>query len=474
MNMPIRMKRDSLGSDRGSAMVVVLLVMVTLSGLGSIVFTTATSNLQNAGSDRRAGSAIGLAEAGIAEALAFMRANGTASLTCSGAPSYTNCTDDWGFHFPTPNGGGHTVNVAGNGKYSVWIQRVQAFRPSTNSEGIFHVFSTGTQNPGPGRRSVSTRVRVRPHKYPLAVFGHDYIRGAGQTAIASESLISKGCIGKRNNITFDTSTQDLAHPDLVPGAHSATWITTGNVLSASDCSKGDNQNIHRPAIGVCNTQLNPNLKFDRDSQGGSLSTASPCHKQNNAGRGLTDSSFNETILREWGYEDQRGLPAAEYAALRQRAQAQGNFYDCTVSPSVPVGACSAGNLPANNMKQFAHGNTVVYIKLDPTKSVIVDPGTFIGYDDYRCGSKSVFVVVEGGNLTVNQTANFVGAIFVPDGQAYFTGASSIVGTVFAKSLFLSGSGTHFRLEDCFFDNMPGPLMSVRPSDFKEIDRGQGG
>lgn len=464
-------------------MIVSLLVLVVLSGLGAIIFTTATSNLENSGRDRIAGGAMGTAEAGIAEALAYMRVHGTGLLTCDApSTSSTLCSNDWGYNYPTAGAGGHRINLPGGRIYKVWIQRIRAFTPGASPpEGKYKIHSVGTQGVGPGARTITTEVTVKPHNYPLAVFGKDFVRNGGNTQMERISLFARGCVGKRDRLLFDESQNDLAYPSLVPGAHSTLWISNSQVGSAADadCSATERQNIHRSTTsnpagpGPCSWSNDNkyNYKFDQDAQGGSL-TGTACDPINNLNRGLPTppgSFFDENALRSYGYSEPRGLPADQYAALAQQAQTQGNFYDCVSVPR-SSGCNSSGDLTGfSAISGSTLPNAVVYVKLAPAKTFTISPSLITGYGESTCGQRSVVLVVEGGDLHVNNTVDMVGATFVPDGRAFVNGAANIIGTLFAKSVFLNGTGAKFALKSCFFQNMPG-LQIVSPSNFAEVDR----
>ncbi|MGH2773146.1 MAG: hypothetical protein ACRDIU_08435 [Actinomycetota bacterium] len=462
--------------QRGSAMVIVLLVMAVLTGFAAVIFNVGTANLANSGRDRLGGGALGAAEAGVAHALAYMRTYGLSQLTCDGPNTGSLlCGKPWGYNYPSAGAGGQTTALPAGRSYRVWVQRVQPFAPPASAnEGKYRVFSSGFGGAAGGRRVISVEVTARPFSYPQGIFGRDYVRDAGNSTIRKESLFSLGCIGKRERLNFDTSSVDLAHPELVPGAHSAKWISTSNVTSLADpdCAPTEIKNIHRspPAgAGPCN----PAFPYDQDLQGGPL-TGTLCAPSALPGsRGLPTppgSFFDEAALRSYGYGDPRGLPANQYGFLRAVAADQGNFYDCTASPPSP--GCNAGaELSAiTQLNGSLVPNAVLYVKLAPGKKLTLGPTNITGFEESFCGSRSLLLVVEGGDLTMNSNLDIVGAVFVPDGTGTMTGGMRLLGTIFARELFLTGNNEIYLKSPCFFDNPPAGSLSIIPGQYQELDR----
>ncbi|MGH2811009.1 MAG: hypothetical protein ACRDIA_09035, partial [Actinomycetota bacterium] len=198
-----------------------------------------------------------------------------------------------------------------------------------------------------------------------------------------------------------------------------------------------------------------------------------CDPVFNGGKGLASppgSFFDSSALSTYGYKEPRGLPANQYAFLKQVAQNQNNFYDCTVTP-LQTGCNNSGDLTAMTaINGSITNNVVVYAKLSPGKKLTLSPSLLSGYEGPYCGTRSLVLVVEGGDLVLNNNLDFVGAVFVPDGTADLSGSASITGTIYAKQLFLTGNSTFTLKGQCFFDNLPGGLLNVITSGFAEADR----
>ncbi|MGI8426706.1 MAG: pilus assembly PilX family protein [Actinomycetota bacterium] len=462
MNPAIHRPLRKTRSEQGSAMIMALFMMVVLTGLGTVMFNIATSNQQDSGRDRLAGGALGVAEAGVAQALAFMRTNGVSTLTCDGPnPASALCGNDWGYNFVSAASGGHVVNLTGGGQYRVWIQRLAGYAPNAGvTTGSYKIFSVGTLGAGPASRTITTQVSVKPFSFPIGIFAEDYVQHGGNVDVASISMFSKGCVFKRDRVTFSGAI-DLAHPGLKPGVHSAKWISTANGNNDASCSSTSIKNIHKPPIpGVCNATY----PYDQDKLGGPLTALNAACYPN-----LTTSHFDENALKTYGYVDPRGLPANQYAELKATAQAAGTYYNCSSGP-----ACSP------NLNGVSNPNAVLYVHLgapgtNTGRSVTFGPGDLVGYGAAYCGTRSLLIVVEGGDLHMNNNLDIVGAIFAPDGFVHVNGGAKILGSLFAKQLQVNGDAAFTLMgpannDHCFFDNPPAGTLNVSPFNFQEVDR----
>lgn len=434
------------GGERGSAMVATILVMVVLTGLGGIMFIIGTNNLQNAGRDRLAGAALGTSEGGVAQGIAFIRRNGLSTLTCDDPPvAGTDCTQLWGQSNPK------VVALSGGREYKVWIQRIQGFAPPDVKVATYRIHSSGTAGVGPAKRLVDVTIQVRPMSFPIGIYA-DNVVDAGTPTIRKESLFSQDCVTGREKIEFAGNDP---YWDIPAAAHTTKYVAE---KVNSGCSAGSSNNIHRPQPppsnpGVCNASY-PN---DQDGLGGDLSGTSCLNSPY-----PTTSFFDLAALKTFGFSQPRGLTAAEYAALKGQAQEQGTYFtDSKFSaPSDPP----------------PYLNAVYYFKLKSGDKVTIQNELNV-FGTAHCGTRSVVVVVEGGDMHVNAGADIVGAFFVPDGNYQGNGNHKIIGTLFAETINKLSGTADFSLSpdppqdpNCFFKNLPGGLLDVTTQGFREVDR----
>ena len=463
--------------DAGSALIAVLMVMALLGALGVTVTVLSVHNSRNATFDRQGDVAQNVSEAGISQAIAWMRLNGTGTLACSPSCNPALLQPDWG---QGPNVGGagpntaiaadasygHLVVLPGGQQYRVWIEKVLPFSPPTNKTGVYTAHSVGaatTQAAGTGTRSVSADITVAPFQFPIGVFAHTVAAG-GNGGIHYESLFSDSCIQGRQFETFQGIDRFYGIP---AGAHSADAIV-GKQNAA--CNQGNS--IHQSA--ACNSSY-PN---DSDKYGGALA-ASGCYGLGTfkGSPWLTTSqeTSNAAMADFYGYAvNPLGLSNSQLDALRTASQQQGLYYTGTTAiPSVLQGATASTTYPHPvlfyDLKGAAIGGTV-------------DLGGLTGYSraypvlptDAGCKASGAIVVVLNGNVKLNGNTVLTASVFAPgpapNGQVTkANGAGQLIGTLYADSIDMRGTADIY-LDDCFLANLPGSLLNVTVSNYREIDR----
>ena len=477
--------------ERGAALLVVIGIGAVLTAFSVTAITLTTNNLKNTTRDKQANSALATSEAGVAEAVEYLRsAAKLTNLTCmepvpavepatpdpAQAPCYSTTRAWTSKKAPTQvavDGGGLGCTVAQT-CYDVWISTVIKYNPITAPVGKYRIHSTGRFGNGPASRSVVVDVDVRPYPFPLGVFA-EQLTGAGGAGISRESLFTRSCIegrasdtgpGNGGGLRFSGGI-DLAH-DIPPSAHSTSDISTGQ------CGQSNN-NIHRPAQ-PCNTSL-PDY-YDRSASGAALNaTLHPaCFERWTSiktGRKYpTTSKFTTADLQAIGYRP-RGLSDDVYSVLESRAKASNTYF--TDRSANPFAALSA----------LGGAQAVLYYKVAAGEKVTLGPTNFpTAYlrseQDTSCTGNPVVIVVEGGDLTLNSigTGNGGGvtgiatSIFVPDGAYAGQGSVWVIGTLFAKEAKLAGT-QDFRLDTCFVENPPSSIIDVKVTGFREDDSGLG-
>ena len=457
------MQQQPVDRQQGSAIVITMLMIAVLTGLSLTVFALATDNLGNARRDRQATAALANSEAGVGQAIAYVRLNGLGGLAC--AP---NCgaANPWG-EAPSVVDGDldpSTVVLPGPGeRYEVWIEPITPL--TTSAPGRYRIHSIGTAGTGPGSRRVAVDVEVTRFGYPLAVYA-DSVQAGGDGAIHTESLFSKGCIFKRGQIQFEGI--DLVH-GIPAAAHSAQFITESQGAGTS-CSATDVKNIHKPG-----QPCSPAYPFDQDKAGGPLD-GSPCFKPGGAAYPTTSLiGTGDELGSTFGF-DLAGLTAAQLDLLRTAAKEQGFYFTGTTAiPPVLQGSGAAlthrnpvlfydlqgssvgGLVDLNDLSEPAYGRAVPLTATSPA-----------------CTTRNVIVVVVNGDVRLNSNQTLVASVFsmgpAPHGQVRkANGTSELIGTLYARSLDLTGT-VDIHLDDCFLQNLPGNLLSVEPKAFREVDR----
>ena len=429
MSMMMRISRRVRGGDNGAAMMIVLLAGAVLTASAIVAVTVSSANLRNAGRDRVSSGALNAAEAGVAEAVNYLRTALSGDLSCS-----PNCAGNpWG-NSTTPQ-----QSVMPDGATAtVYISVVQPFSPPAYKQAVYRINSTGRSGQGPGQRIIQQTVTGTPVPIPIGVYANTItMNGTPQTF--QESVFSKDCIRGRNQMNFGS--QPDAYFGIVPAAHSTKWISTGN----GSCDGSNNNNIHKN--GVCN----PAYAYDQDAQGGPVS--SPCAPPGNT------SLFTQADLDGYG----RGLTQSELERLRTQAKSQGNYWTSATSWTAPNPATSR--------------SAVIFFDVGPNATVTIQNELDGWAWDGSCAStpRTLIVVVNNssvgsGGLTINANGSLAGALFVQRGQLKFNGTITWTGTLFADSIQQWNGNATSQLTSCFLANLPGGMMDITPTRFREVDR----
>ncbi len=488
----LRARAASVRGDQGVALVTVMMVIMVVTALSATASVVAIRNLGNANRDRQAGAAFGASDAGVAQAIEFIRNNGTGTLVCVEATSATSCASNpAGWNNPTSpmllpltqSNTGCAANA--NNCARVWIGVVTKFNPPTAKFGIYRVHSLGIFGGGPAARQTVADIKVTPDKYPVGVFGAT-LSGNGGTRLLTESLFTTQCAyprqtGSGNGTRFSGQDNYWGMP---AAAHSTSHVSTTNSCNSS----GYIQSSAAP----CNSS-DPALYYDQTVDGGPLAAGSPCLVTRTDGSGLLypdgicpsgvtstrsdglcqTSLFTTADLQRYGYLP-RGLTDSQYSILKTRSQNQGLY-------NVPVSSLS-GKLTTLLAQGVAH--PVVYWDCSASGNPCSSQTIALSVSDVPANTfqtvpnaspcpanmNILTVVVVKGSLTF-QGGNsqwFDASFFIPDGSFNGNGGYNVLGTLFSKNLDLGG-GQAFQLDNCFLTNFPGPVLDVTQVGFREDD-----
>lgn len=475
--------------DDGLGVVTVVMVMAVVSALVVTAVSLTINNLGNASRDRQALAAMATSEAGVAQALQFLRGGNLSNLTCTepdagvepgldcqgAGPSWTSATSPMQVR---------TDNVPGACITSVdcvemWIGTISPYVPNCPGRyavdpvpcsGTYRIHSTGISGNGPGQKALAVDVKVTPYPFPIGVFAESF-SGNGNVGIHSMSLFTNGCMSNRQRDDQDGSGLQFewdaaaGRPvlDLIysqpASAHATGEISTDNNSCGSQGSAGP---IHE--VAVCN----PLYRFDQSGSGGALTSGDGCHGAYVRPDGTvypTTSLFGSEELERYGYRP-RGLTDAQYDALRSQADAQGtlNIDEAQVADRLNA----LNDLGITSPVLFWDNGDVDLKSSDFPADFLRDLD-----DTAVCTSNSVTIVVEGPghdlSYTGGNTAPFlVASIFVPDGELTGQGGRNTIGTVFAQTIDLGGN-VEFYMDNCFASNPPGATLDVEVTNFREDD-----
>jgi len=490
------------GEDDGVALITALMVMLVLLAFGSVVSVLGINNLRNGQRDRQAGSSLGAGDAGVAQAIEYIRSNGVAWLTCPDTNPSSCSGNPAGWSNPASprlvplDSAGVGCNAGQNNCAKVWIGVVQAFAPPAVKVGTYNIHSEGIYGNGPSARRIVVTVKVSPDKFPIGVFGQT-VSGNGGTAVYTESLFTTSCVspidtGSGNGTRFTGIDSYWGQP---AAAHTTTHISTGVACNSKNYIMSGS-----PAATAPSTKNCPNTTAINNEQSGdgglvSASVANQCYRTyqrpdgswypdgvcpsgvTSRGDGLCDTSaFTTADLLRYGYRP-RGLSDAQYSALKSRAQSQGTY-------NIPTGNVSAA---IAGLLNGGVNNPVLYWDCANAGSVCSSTSALsLSANDFpantflraptptgqSCGTPMpiVTIVVEHGNMTFQGGNNtwFDGAFFVPDGSFDGNGGYEILGTLFSNNLSLGGT-QQWALDSCWVTAFPGAVLTITQTSFREDD-----
>jgi type II secretory pathway pseudopilin PulG len=454
-------------SEAGSAMIVTLMVMAVVTALATTVATVTINNVQSSWRAQQAGAAVNAADAGIAQAMSYLRNSGVRDLKCSP----TCGGNPWG-NESSPA----TVSVPGDGEqvYRTWIEPVAPF--PENEPGVYRIHSTGTAT-GQASRAVVADVLVNTSEVPMGIFART-ISGGGDASVARESIFSTGCVYNRSKIQM--TGMDLAY-GIPVAVHSSQTITDSN--GTGQYCPSTNKPIHREAPQYRTAQAcDPRYPYDQDRLGGSLIDTS-CYDSRMAtdwaryyqaddldgdGANDVDGSYIEddaTLFSLFGIRSP-ALSQAQIDQLRTTAHSQGNYWTAATGWTSPdeTQAVMYFDLSSTDAGGVVDLNDIVGFGRDPDMSAT----------DVACGTRSLVIVIDGGNVRLNSNQKLAASVFLtsnaPYGQVFKSnGTSQFIGTLYADTVNLAGT-TDLSMDECFLDNPSPALLDFKVRSYRELDR----
>lgn len=482
--------------DAGIGVITVIMVVAVLTAFLITATTLAVNNLGNSQRDRQALSALSTSEAGVAQAIQFLRGGNLGALTCqepaAGAAPGPTCTGvgpSW-ISATSPKqvmlDGTAGACMVGSNCFKVWIGTVQPYVPNcpgrhasppTPCFGIYRVHSTGVSGGGPSARKLAVDVKVTPYPFPIGVFA-DALSGNGNVGVHYESIFTNGCMMNRQDDSHSGSGVQFAWDaannrpvlDLIydqpTAAHATGTVSTSNTSCGS--SSGGFPIHETSTSDSTHKACNPTFKYDQDGEGGPLTVGDGCYGAYTRSDGTkypTSSAFTSAELQNYGYRP-RGLTDAQYDALRSQAQAQGTYNMSTTNISTTLtGLVNAG---ITSPVLFWDNGSVSLKSTDFPASFLRDMNS-----SGACTSNSVTVVVSGPGHDLsyqggNTAPYLVASLFVPDGTLTGSSGRNTIGTVFAKTLDMGGN-MDFYMDQCFASNPPGATLDVQVTTWREDD-----
>lgn len=466
--------------DQGAALVITMMVVVLVTVLTSTIVRVTTDDLRSSQRARDAGAAVDAADAGLAQALAYLRTHGPHGLrcspTCAGNPYGSQAAP-----------AAASLPSLADQSYRVWIEPIARF--PEHDPGRYRIHSEGRV--AGGARSVrkvelDVYLSSRGTGVPLGLFGRT-LEGGGDYTLARASVFSTGCVYNRAQIDF-TAEVDAAY-GIRTGVHSSEVITesNGNNGYCGDTGK----TIHETS--PCGPDRSPGgrrYRFDHDSRGGSL-TSSACAEVASAhpayygerdldGDGTADVvgsrlRTKDALLKLFGIQEEP-FTAAQLDDLRslareQRSGGQDHYWTSATGFLTPSPATHPHSVLFFDLLGTADEGGIVDLK-DLTDAW-ARPANLTA-DDPQCASRSLLIVVTGGHVRLNADHRMAASIVLTSGAPYgkvlkHNGGAELIGTIYADAVDLAGTA-ELSLDSCFISNLNPNLFGVETKRYLERDR----
>jgi hypothetical protein len=454
--------------DEGVALltVIVLTAFLVVASL-SMAFIT-ISNLGSARLAQQAGAAVDAADAGLAQGVTYLRSAGVATInkcspTCTAEP-YGNSTNPKKI----------TINGRAGQYYTVWIEKIAPF--PANKPGVYRIHSTGSAG-GPASRAVTMDVSVTPFNLPLGIMA-DTVTGGGNAGVHHQSILSTGCIYKRSKIEFEGI--DKAYG--VPAAVYSSQVINDDAGSGQFCpnTKKPLHETKNGNAGFCNTSFD-HSRYDMDLNGGSL-VGTPCFNSARAQFGNLPQFNDPTHI---AYNFPRTSKLADDKALLDMFGVRKPPFTQSQLDQLRTIAISQDNYwtSASGWSSPDDRAAVMYFDLAASNpGGVVDLKDLTGWsraleqaaDSSQCDTRSLVIIIEGGNARLNGNQNMFGSLYLVSGSPYgkvmkSNGTAAFTGSLYANELDLTGTADLY-MDDCFLANQSPALFDVETFNYRELDR----
>ncbi|NYD42873.1 hypothetical protein [Nocardioides panaciterrulae] len=458
--------------DEGSAIILVLMVLVLATALGTTLAAVTLNNLQSARRSDEATKVLNAAEAGVSQAVTFMRQNGVAALRCRDtgtpdSPSWTDCGTAYGRSNPVGPAGAS----AGGAHYSAWVEEVTRLTSSVD-QGVYRVHAVGTLAPGAVADCATVAAACRSITAEVVVSNFD-LRGvysksiegnsSGNATIKNESIFTTDCFPMRGRASLSITGFDSAH-NIPAGVHTSGIIVNGPASRCNDLTKS----IHHS--GPCN----PSFPYDQDSQGGSLG-GTGCEAGTAAYPGVygvkspaSDGVWGSKIESQQSMQQVFGLaypPLTDDVVdkLKAIAEEDGTFRSTNTWPTQTVAAASRGVFFFD-----LSGKTGNAAKLDLA-------GLPSPFNQESAACNGPIIIVRNGNAVIspsNSDAVVGASVFLlsPGGGTGIAtlNGGHLYGGIFAEAIDFSGN-TYLEPPTCTDGVFNAALLAISIRSYSEDD-----
>lgn len=512
------MRIKTLRSERGVAMIIVLLVGASLTAVSSVATFAMIREFGASDDDRKSAQALAAAEAGVDRFLAYLK-SGKVSY---GLLNQAGCGDAPPLALPDGQVGGGTYSasitvydseVTGTAQFLPAACSSRPSRPVLGQDGAGNTWFVITSE---GRFASATKVirqtvSLQPIGLPVGIYGREIIVQSAQHDFITVSMVSETTIQNRSSLGFSgldpwyVMRNVFPHPtnpiednvtganptDPVPAAaHAALTIFLGNAKDPEfeDDTKHCSANQDVPAQSI----------WDSDGSGGSGAITSGCtgwpgYSPVGGGAGVFPNSSKFTGDQLATFASPR-LTEEDYQTLKDAAKTSGVYCSYPGVGGSGVSTCIQAGTIADTTNYFTEvrelavtggqNNILGYVEYrtgDASANNLTRPvgaGGGLGTDIvYPCNddpdlSKSLVTIVRGGGVNYSGAGgDKINGAFVLDGDWESKGDFTFNGSLIVQGkLHFQSSTQDYTLDDCWVKNSPLAFFRVATGAWSEIDR----
>ena len=510
----------TMRSERGVAMIIVLLVGASLTAVSSVATFAMIREFGASDDDRRSAQAFAVAEAGIDRFLAYLKSG----KVTYGLLNQAGCAKP-PLALPQGSVGAGTYSasitvynpaVTGAAQLPPTACSSRPTRPVLGQDNAGNTYFVITSR---GTFAAATKVirqviSLQPIGLPVGIYGRSITVQSANHSFPTVSMISETTIQNRSDLQFtgldpwyvmrnvypDPTDPLLANVagagaiDPAPAAaHAAGQIFLGN---ARDPEYPPTKNCTANGKGGTAAAVRAQSIWDSDGSSGSGTITSGCdawpgYSPVAGGAGVYPKSSKFTTDQLATFASPR-LTEEDYQTLKDAAKTYGVYCSfpgaddpAGLSTCIRAGTTVTGAAADyfGLVKQLADGgekNVLGYVEFrtgaasanNVFKTADLGASTVYGCNTDPELSKSLVTIVRRGGVNYDGAGgDRINGAFVIDGNWSSNGAFTFNGSLIVQgNLHFQSSAQTYSLDTCWVSNTPGPFFRVVPGAWSEIDR----
>ena len=513
--------RTRMGSDRGVAMIIVLLVGASLTAVSSVATFAMIREFGASDDDRRSAQAFAAAEAGVDRFLAYLKSG----KVTYGLLNQAGCAKPpLALPQGSVGGGTYTASITVYNNQATGAAQFPpaacASRPTRpvlgqDNAGNTYFIITSQGSFAAATKVIRQVVSLQPIGLPVGIYGRSITVQSANHAFPTVSMVSETTIQNRSDLRFSGLDPWYVMKNIYPDPGGDVQLA--NVAGAGPLDPapaaahaagqiflGNARDPEFPPTKNCAANGGPGLDaatraqsiWDSDGSSGSGTITSGCSSWPGyapvaGGAGVYPKSSKFTVDQLATFASPR-LTEEDYQTLKDAAKTYG-VYCSFPGASDPTGlkTCIRAGTTVTGagadyfalVKQLADGgekNILGYVEFrtgavsanNVFKTADLGATTVYGCNTDPELSKSLVTIVRRGGVNYDGAGgDKINGVFVIDGNWSSNGSFTFNGSLIVQgNLHFQSSSQTYSLDTCWVSNTPGPFFRVVPGAWSELDR----